>query len=218
MNKRRTHHQYVISAPRKKRDLVCWPAILLVLASLGACTKRPPEITSESRENYQDLVFAVSQPKTGVSEGQRVLRATGLHEGKPVAFDVRVGGEWVERRVDQLGVVLYDGGTVELLSAGPESDALLNVVDRLYVTGLSPSKMNEQTKFRALAVAGNPNTLDSSPVKIKLFFVDPEDEERYAEAYLNFDLPRSRIQLLEKDEEYRRPFLSALTAPNVGTP
>ena len=217
IKERETHRRHLGSGPPTRGGRVRWPAILLALASLVACSKAPPEITSESREDAQDFVFAVSEPKTGAS-GEQVLRAVGRHQGKPVAFDVRLRGDWVERRIEPVGIVHYDGGTVDLVSVGPESDALLNVLDRLYVTGLSPSKMDDKTEFNALAVAGNPKNLQTGPVKLRLLFVDPDDEERYAEVYLKIDLPRSRIELLEKDEAYRRPFLLALAAPNEGAP
>jgi hypothetical protein len=40
-----------------------------------------------------------------------------------------------------------------------------------------------------------------------------DDEERYAEAYLNVVDSGRRIELNEKDEEYRRTLLAALTRP-----
>lgn len=218
MKQRQTQHRTTTSAPRVNRrrgERLLWLAIFLLLASLGACTKPPPEITSASREDARDFVFAISEPKTGAS-GEQVFQARGRHEGKPVAFDVRVRGDWVERRIEPVGIVHYDGGTVDLVSVGPESDRLLSVIDRLYVTGLSPSKMNDTTEFNALAVVGNPESLEAGPVKLRLLFVDPDDEERYAEVYLKIDLPRSRIELVEKNKSYRKPLLSVLKAPDDG--
>ena len=65
--------------------------------------------------------------------------------------------------------------------------------------------------FAAIALAGHPPAVAGEPVKIKLFF-EADFDERYAEVYLNIDLTRSRVELHEKDPDYRRPLVRALTA------
>ncbi|MGB5350866.1 MAG: hypothetical protein WBN10_14765 [Polyangiales bacterium] len=190
-------------------------AVLAILVNSNACTKpqksmRLPQITSEQDEGFQDLVFAVSGHYVGPS-GDQKLRATGRHSTQIVAFDVHLGPEWTERQLEGVDAQLY-AGSVTLSAVGPESDALVSAVDDLYGTHLSPAEMKRETEFAALSLEGDPKKLESGPCKLKLFF-ESEDENRYAEVYLNIDLARSRVGLAEKDEEYRRPLLLALTEP-----
>jgi hypothetical protein len=54
-------------------------------------------------------------------------------------------------------------------------------------------------------------------VKLKLFYepagaTDEEYDEGYAEVYLNIDVAARKIELAEKDEEYRAPLVRALGA------
>ena len=63
---------------------------------------------------------------------------------------------------------------------------------------------------RASPWGGNPSDLDAGPTKIKLFF-ESEAEDRYAEVFLNIDVRARSIELNEKDPDYRRPVVSALS-------
>jgi len=48
-------------------------------------------------------------------------------------------------------------------------------------------------------------------VKIKVFY-ESDDMERYAELFTNIDLRHRVLQINEKDEEYRKPVVRALSA------
>ena len=171
-----------------------------------------PEITSESEEGFHDLVFALASD-SGPSESGQTLRAAGIHEGSTVGFQIRLGPAWKQGKIAEVNLVTYQG-TVVLASLGGESDAFARVLDRLYGTKLAPAGMNAQTTFTALSLEGNPGNLAAGPVKLKLFF-EPDEEDRYAEAFLNIDAEKSRISFNEKDEEYRMPLVRALGATTI---
>jgi hypothetical protein len=61
----------------------------------------------------------------------------------------------------------------------------------------------------AVSLEGDPADLRGGPLKLKLFF-EGDDEDDYAEIYLNVDMDRARVDLNEKDPEYREPLLRAL--------
>jgi hypothetical protein len=166
-----------------------------------------PEITSESEEAFHDLVFAVVSADNPF-RGGATLRAAGAHEGKIVSFEVRLGASWKEGRMGDLETYL---GTVVLSSVGGEPHDLARALDKLYETELAPVGMKERTEFTAISLEGNPRKLKRGPVKLKLF-VETDDEERYAEVFLNIDLAKSRLQLNEKDPSYREALVLALGA------
>jgi hypothetical protein len=59
---------------------------------------------------------------------------------------------------------------------------------------------------------GDPRLAREQDVRVKLFFFE-DDEERYAEAYLNIAGSGRRLEFNEKDEEYRHNIVLALTRP-----
>jgi hypothetical protein len=64
----------------------------------------------------------------------------------------------------------------------------------------------------AVGLASDPRSLEVAPVHMKLFFNSESSEERYAEVFLNTDVPGRMIQFHEKDMDYRQPLLRALHA------
>jgi len=166
-----------------------------------------PDVTSESEEGFHDFVFAV------VGGGERgTLRVRGKYRDTVVGFEVRLSQAWKGGKVAGVNLVTYQG-TVVLASTGSESDEFVRLIDQLYGTKLGPSSFNAQTKFTAISLEGNPQRLSAGQVKLKLFF-EAKDEARYAEAFLNVDVAKSRVYLREKDPDYRTALVLAI---GVGT-
>jgi len=106
--------------------------------------------------------------------------------------------------------VVLLSGVITLESTGPDSDAFVTALDAIYGTRLAPAAMRHSIRCAAIALQGDPTALSDGITKIKIFF-EPEDESRYAEAYLDFDLANRRMHLNEKDPEYRAPLVRALS-------
>src|SRR5262249_8845737 len=103
-------------------------------------------------------------------------------------------------------------GIVTFVSLGPPSNAFVSELDRAYETKLAPAAMADAVSFTGLSLEGNPSRLAAGPVKIKLFF-EGSRPEAYAEMFLNIDKKARRIELREKDPEYRSATIRALTRP-----
>ena len=165
-----------------------------VPAARPSGTTLVPEMLSGTEEGFHDLAFAVSQDKRS-ADGLREITALATHQGRPVGF---------------LAVLpSASTGVVTIRSVGPQSDALVQALDTLYGSQVKPTTMVLAVRFAAITLGGDPTRLEAGEVAIKLFF-ESEDEDRYAELYLNIDLPRGRVELREKDEEYRAPVVRAL--------
>jgi hypothetical protein len=106
--------------------------------------------------------------------------------------------------------VIYRG-VVTYRSTGSDSDALIQVLDELYSTKVSPKAMGTETRFTALSLEGDPRDLAKGPVKIKLFF-ESNKEDEYGELFTNIELTAHRLEVREKDEGYRSPVVKALQA------
>ena len=172
-----------------------------------------PEITSESEQDgFHDLVFKLGGIEQSPDGGQRFI-ATGIHRGNPVELEVNLGHEWKALQMEA-SLTMYQG-KVLLRSVGSGSDSLLRAMDAIYETKLNPKQMAEATECSAISLQGDPARLRSGPVKLKLFF-ESEREDRYAELFLNIEAGRSRVFLSEKDPEYRKNIIVALTRKVAG--
>ncbi len=165
-----------------------------------------PEITSETEEGFHDLVFGLATV-TRVSDGSQQVTAVGTHQGQPVGFQASLSPTWKEGRIADIPSF---SGVVTIRSLGVESDALVRAMDTLYGAKVKPTTMAKATRFAAITLGGNPSQLTDGKVSIKLFY-ESESEDRYAELYLNIDAPKHRVELHEKDEEYRMPVIRALS-------
>ena len=109
------------------------------------------------------------------------------------------------------GGVVWNG--VKLISVGQESDNLVSALAELYNEPagnvftkdvLSPTlfSLNEQ----------NVDLDKPGYYKFKLFFNDDSDDEnKYAEMFLNVNTDEGIIELHEKDYDYRKPLLNTFT-------
>ncbi|WP_298668922.1 hypothetical protein [uncultured Sphingomonas sp.] len=126
-------------------------------------------------------------------------------------------------------------GPVTLKSLGDDSDRLLALLAEYYGISTTPSassgwlkKKNFQPKDSllsaewslansiecfAVGIASNPAAISSDFVRMKLFFDDGVENGRYAEIFLNIDMPQGFCALNEKDEGYRSDLVHWLSQP-----
>jgi hypothetical protein len=170
----------------------------------------PPEIISEREEDFEDLIFYIQTYKK-LADGSQRLHASGLKNGKPLALEIELGPKW---KGGTLGDVIKTfQGIVTYHSVGVESDNFAQVLDELYRTKINPTKMATSTRFAGIALEGNPGDLASGRTKIKLFF-ESDVENEYAELFTNIDLRKHRLEIREKDPDYRSAVVNALTREN----
>jgi hypothetical protein len=184
----------------------------------GSCARKPsaippseitPEITSEMEEGgFVDLCFAIREYRKQ-PDGSQSISAYGVHNGKEVGLEILLGPNWKQGPL--LGSVVTYKGTVTYRSLGPQSNAFLRVLDELYETKLAPQAMRTETQFTGITLGGNPSNPDEK-LSIKLFF-ESDDEKRYAELYTNVDLKAKKLEIHEKDPDYRKPIIVDMSAP-----
>lgn len=170
----------------------------------------PPEVTAEEEEGYHDLIFYVQDQKQ-LPDGSQSVHGVGTYKGRQLGLEVVLGPTWKGGEPSKdIPLTIYSG-TLTYRSVGPESDAFVQVLDELYGTKLSPKAMAKETKFTGMALEGNPADLSKGPVKIKTFFENGNDKD-YAEFFTDVDLTAHRLEVHEKDEEYRSAVVRALEA------
>ena len=171
---------------------------------------RLPELTSAAADEFCDLSFAITRDERG--GGHRILRAEARHDAGTVGLEVRLGPAWVRR--DFGPDVPFSGfqGEVTLHPIGAPSDRLVRVIGQLYEGTTTPSAM-ETLVLTGISLEGDPQALEAGAVRIKLFLEpsedDPEYDEHYAELFLNIILSERRLELHEKDPDYRAALMRA---------
>ena len=94
-------------------------------------------------------------------------------------------------------------------STGPESDAFLQALSELYKVKTSPKKFSSEVYADAVVLEGRLSTMETKPLKIKVFFNAEGPESKYAELYTNVDPSKRVLEIHEKDEGYRENVLRA---------
>ncbi|MBN2711162.1 MAG: hypothetical protein JXR97_01815 [Planctomycetes bacterium] len=166
-----------------------------------------PEITSESEDGFVDLVFKVVDSNIQ-NDGNGWVEAYGVNEGRRVGLRVELIGPWKE------GIIGADiqtfQGQIRYISVGEATDLLVQDMQKLYGSTIQADKMkSDGVLFTGITLGGNPAHTEIGSLKIKLF-VESEDEDRYAELYTNIDITGKRLEIREKDPDYRDPVIRAL--------
>jgi hypothetical protein len=125
-------------------------------------------------------------------------------------------------------------GPMTLCSCGIESDRLLTLLADYYnistpvpkyegflrkVFGSKDHDVITKLKFAssieclAVVVDSDPSLVAKEPIHMKLFLDDGMDNGRYAEVFLNIDMPQGFAALNEKDEGYRSDLVHWLSLP-----
>jgi hypothetical protein len=166
------------------------------------------ELTAGAEEGFVDLCLEING-LVREEDGKVRFEAKAIYEGRKVGFAVTLGSEWEVQKLEDMEQPLYWGET-QLISLGEESDLFIQTLDRLYETKVGAVRMRHNVDFTAVSLGGNPRGLETEPLKMKLFF-EADPDERYAEFYLNCDVAQRRVEFHEKDPEYRRAVVLALS-------
>ena len=100
---------------------------------------------------------------------------------------------------------------INFYSVGELSDNFIKALIGLYKTDNKPLKMIDKVESTTFVLGGQPENFDSDYIKTKIFFDDTDDKGFDSEWYVNVDLKNKILELREKDSEYRKNIINALT-------
>lgn len=163
---------------------------------------KPTEIVSKSEAGYCDLRFRIGEVITA-KDGSMAVVAVGLHNKQPVSFEIHLPSCPPSKSK-------FQNATIKLSSRGPESDTFARALAALYKTKAHPKKMKPSTTFTAITLEGDLSKPHDRTVNLKLFY-DDDNENHYAEVFLNLNLRADEVELREKDPQYRTSLVNALT-------
>jgi hypothetical protein len=170
---------------------------------------------AEQEEGFKDIFLKiVSEEKI---KDSYVYVAKGLSGSKVVGLKFEIKSN-LPNGIDSDGNLDPKNGfirnAIKISSIGKESDEFLKAISKLY-------KFSTNKKFTNDTLSPTAFSLNKSIVeveklgyyKFKLFFRDSENdkEEDYCELYFNINTNEKTIELLEKDNEYRKSIIKVLS-------
>jgi hypothetical protein len=173
-----------------------------------------PVLDHFSEEGFVDCVFRIVSSEE--TQAHYKLRLEASFKGESVGLEVDlVKGikSGLDADVNLVQERVYRGGVV-FRSMGGESDRLLQALATLY--GIEPfdGRMRVSEPFTAIALHQGEIDMRSQPIKIKIFGRDADDpvnENLYNESFFNLDMSGGYVYWNEKDQDYRRPLVQALS-------
>lgn len=165
----------------------------------------PPVIVPVPRDGFCDFDLYIDNVQAE-PDGGRSLVATALYKGQLVSIKVELSNQWTTSPTDKDVPIPVHYGNLTYRSQGNSSGALLALLDKCYGTHLKPTAMVQSTSFKAVALGGDPEHLESGITKIKLFHGSD------VEVFTNIDLANRTLGIHEKDPEYRKALIRALTS------
>jgi hypothetical protein len=179
-------------------------------------SKQLYEITSrtDTSEGFRDLFFSItSDTKTDTSH---IYIGQGLYKNKTVGLKIEVksplpAGITSSGELNSKGGVVWNA--VKFISTGKESDNLVFAIAQIYNEPAENVFTKEVLSPTLFSLNQEDVDLDKlGYYKFKLFFNDnSDDENKYAEMFLNVNTEERIIELREKDQGYRKGLLHTLT-------
>jgi hypothetical protein len=168
----------------------------LALSTLGCFARSDVEIYDPKGESaeagFVDIDLQIDAMDCD-NWNECTVSASGAFRGLPVAIDVTI------RAQDGQGRIAYR-------SVGAASDALAQVLAKLYKLPGSGATFANTAIADIIFLDANAREMAG-----KVFFAASGPESDYAELYTNIDKQRRVLEIHEKDPEYRRNVLKALS-------
>jgi hypothetical protein len=171
-----------------------------------------PDLLEDADGDSFDLSLYLVDQARG-ADGRLTVTAKALFDRRRVGLQIVLGTGW--KALDAGGIPVHKGEVV-YRSIGEESDRLLVALAGLCACP-GAAAMKQEVEFTAVALEGDPTADPPRALKLKLFF-ESGGPKCYAEIYTNLDPAQRRVEIREKDADYRRPLLAALSARPARAP
>jgi hypothetical protein len=189
------------------------PVPLKILAatalSLAYCVTLAADIATGQISNAGGFVD-IDLPIADVAEDSGVVRITvrGNLDGAAVGFELVFPSAPTKRSGGKLALPL---GAAQFRSIGAPSNNFVALLSRQYKLETLSLTMVATVDASVVGLQGDPANVLNGLTKMKFFFYDSGPESRYAEVFVNVDAKQRIVEFHEKDSEYRKPLLLALT-------
>jgi len=183
--------------------------MLIVLACVTSVAAAPTPSGSAGYLTETDGFVDIDLPITQIAPDPGVTRivARGVILGKEVGLEVDFASA-SQRSRGQASLPL---GTAQIRTLGAVSDNFVALLDSRYKIPIPSKTMLAAVAAAVVGLQGDPAHAQEGVTQMKFFFFDSGPQDRYAEVYINVDADKRVLGFHEKDEDYRKALLLALT-------
>jgi hypothetical protein len=191
--------------------LLCAGIVILVTACGSSNTSQMP--AQEPKGGIMstiapstDVIFTIESAQSNEDDTCTILAHDKRHESN-------IGIKVTVPKSVNAGVMQR----VRIESPGPAGDSFVNYLAKLYEVKTKPGAMRKEIGFSGLLLGESPYDsarydLDKHKLDFKLFYGENDpDESKYCEFYLNIDMAKKRMEMLEKDPDYAEAIIKALS-------
>lgn len=168
------------------------------------------DILENTEEGFVDLTFDIRKVKKRLLGGLH-LECAASYCGADIGFglDIKPNMQGLRDNDPHTFCTYRDGLSFSYLHG--LSEALIPLMLKLY--GFEPVnlQMKKSIPVECGALSSDPLSFDKE-VRLKCF-VEPANEKKYAEFYINVDVKRKKVYMREKDPAYRGNIILYLGEP-----
>jgi hypothetical protein len=148
----------------------------------------------------------IDLPITQIAQDPGLTRiiARGVILGKELGFEVDFPS-------GPRGQTSLAPGTAQIRTLGAVSDQFVAFLDSRYKIPIPSKTMVAAVAASVVGLEGNPAHVQDGVTRMKFLFFESGPQDRYAEVYINVDAGKRVLGFHEKDEDYRKALLLALT-------
>lgn len=167
------------------------------------------DITSRSREGYQDLILNIVD--TLYKNDFWIITAKGQYKGAIVGIKIKFKNGLkpglVNGKIDNTS---WAQKAAEISTIGEESDNFVKIISELYGIETDKAFSNNPIVFTCFSLNSTVAFLDKGYFEFKLYFDDTNKSGLYTEIFLNLNLQEGYIEIPDKDPEHRENFIKAM--------
>jgi hypothetical protein len=197
-----------------RREFILSVVALAGLATSSFSQNRSMNVSVASEtDGWFDVTFPILATTPFEEGGKRLgilLRIGGDWGGTSVEWGMLIPDEWEEAKMTPPPPIQSWATSVLVGRTGGKSDALVRRLSETYKMPNGQLVARGEVDLDAVSLFADPRPIGSKPIHLKVFLHGGPGAE-YGEFYLNVDLAAGQIQLKEKDPQYRRAVVTALS-------
>ena len=182
--------------------------IILLFFFTFFCERKIPNIIVENNDGgFVDLTLNISEININ-PDGSILITAESQHQQEKVGFQIELLKDFLPHKIDDEQFIHWGKGY--FINTGKNTERFISLLANLYSVNHKQSKQ-QKIPVSLVYLSGDPKLLYSQPVRMKFFFNSGSDEEQYyAEVFINIDANKKTLEFHEKDEDYRISLINSL--------
>jgi hypothetical protein len=171
-------------------------------------------VVVERRDAFIDITLPVISNSCD-THGGCVVETAGIYQGRPtgltVIFAPGMRQSIFTDRVETTNVFSARGG-ITFVVDGPRGTSLVHLFATSYGIPAHHLSLPVTVATTAIAFEGNPANIQSQPLRFKIEHPSDKNSQDYFELFVNTDLANNKVQLSEKEVDFRPAVLNAFGA------